>query len=188
MDLISFYLLWFYDSGTLKPLVKFFDDLWLFLDFWIICFSLSTCCRSLSDLRGFDFRMLIGSWCSSFFAWSFFSFFPKMELLFRSFLTTGWFLDSNVKISKFSSSRKRLFFFKLWLRTFSCFLIGFDLRSIFCKTTCIKLAWHLVKSFILSTALRLSSPPCRVGGLKPWTILSVFWFFLFCKCLWTILG
>ena len=139
---------------------------------------------SLSLFSGFDFMMVSG-WgsmnsvlaCTSI---------VSLGSLFSLFF---WFYWSSVNMSKFSSSRWTFLFFRLELINFSCFLIGFDLLSIFCRTTYMKLVWHLVSIFIFLRALELIDPfGPSFGALRPWTILSVFWFLLFWRCLYTILG
>ena len=71
------------------------------------------------------------------------------------------------------------FFLRLSDTIFSCFLMGFERRSIFYRVHWIKLVWHLVSIFILARALACGLPCSVSGTLRPCTILSEFWFFLF---------
>ena len=56
-------------------------------------------------------------------------------------------------MSKFSSSKKILFFLRLLLMTRSSLWIGFDLRSIFLSRTCMKFAWQIAKLYIFLACL-----------------------------------
>ena len=144
--------------GSLQTITGFLPD-----------FSFWRSRRSFSDLSGLLFTMLTGSW--------------KLTGEIGLF-STVYFFWRRVRMSKFSSSKNMAFFLRLSFTIFSYFLIGLLLLSILRSTACMRLAWHLVSSFILAMALLLRrSPYPSDGGLSPWTILSVFWFLRFYRCL-----
>ena len=149
--------------GSLQTIIGFLPD-----------FSFYKSRRSFSDLSGLLFIMLTGSW--------------KLTGEIGLF-STVYFFWRRVRMSKFSSSKNMAFFLRLSLTIFSYFLIGLLLRSILRSTACMRFAWHFVSNFILAMALLLRrSPYPSDGGLSPWTILSVFWFLRFYRCLWTYFG
>jgi len=131
-------------------------------EFRLVLLNGSLIILSFSDFNGLDLTMLMGSWKCS----------PSSSFLdFSCF--AYWFLESKVRMSKFSSSKNIFFFFKFKFKIFSYFLIGLLLLSIFWRITCMKLVWHLVSIRIFLTALQLPQWGFT-GGFRPWTIRSVF--------------
>lgn len=161
-------LLCFFEDGS----VVFFSGLGgsrfgTFLSNGLQSWAESFSTLSFSDLRGLDFMMLTGSWNSE----------GPLAYFWGSdtFLSLRWFFWRSVKISKFSSSRWIFFRARFWLTSFSYFRIGLLRLSIFWSTTCIMVVWHLVSICIFLTAFLLIWEPLWTwGGLRPWTILSVF--------------
>ena len=114
-----------------------------------LSFCMAAAFLSFSDLSGLHLVMLLGVWNSL--NWG------SGEVTSCSYVADFlcWslvFLCKRVRMSKFSSSRKMFFFWRLWDTIFSCFLIGFDLLSIFWSVHWTKLVWHLESIFILRSA------------------------------------
>lgn len=137
--------------------------------------------------------------------------------IWHKFVSLGFFLPPGaslpflrrLRMSQSSSSKKMFLRFKFWFSSFSYFLIGLLLRSIFCSITWMKLAWQRPSCFIFLRCFFESRTLCELGSKtledylrmlraprpgdcgalgfeRPWTILSVVWFFLLFKwrCTW----